>query len=160
MPEVGRQQRLWLKLTRRIADQYPTARDWHIPPTVPGSDLGVDFDYALLPAVPMIDLDLRSFRFRIVELLLWRRAARAFHAWASGFSGFSFGGWVVKLSIKSQPCDQIDSWRIADRIKQIQNGETAVADEDKMPIRRHRAINLPSAISQPLLKFLRPYAKQ
>ena len=84
----------------------------------------------------MIDLDLRPLRFRIVEYLLWRRAARAFHSWASSLPGFSFGGWVVKLGVESQPSDQIYSWSAADKIKQIQNGETAVADEDKMPIRQ------------------------
>src|SRR5215510_12894621 len=66
MVEVGRQQRLRLKLTQRITDQYPTDRDRYIPAAVPDGSLGVDFDLALLPAVPMIDLDLRPLRSRIV----------------------------------------------------------------------------------------------
>ena len=62
MREIGRQQRLRVKLTQRIADQYPTDRDWHIPAAIPDCGLGIDFDLALLPAVPMIDLDLRPLR--------------------------------------------------------------------------------------------------
>src|SRR5215468_6330159 len=42
MVKVGRQQRLRLKLTRRIADQHPTNRDWHIPAAIPDGGLGVD----------------------------------------------------------------------------------------------------------------------
>src|SRR5262249_36100711 len=105
MPEVGRQQRLRLKLTQRIADQHPTDRDWHIPTTVPDGGLGIDFDYAFFPTIPMIDLDLRPLSFRIVEHLLWRRAARAFHTRASSLPSFSFGGWVVQLGVQSQPRD-------------------------------------------------------
>jgi hypothetical protein len=56
--EIGRQQRLRFKLTQWVADQHPTDRDWHTSATVPNGSLGVDFDHALLPAVPMIDLDL------------------------------------------------------------------------------------------------------
>src|SRR5262245_3305099 len=159
MPEVGRQQRLRLKLTRRIADQHPTDRDWHIPATVPDRRLGVDFDYALLPAVPMINLDLRPLRSRIIEHLLWRRATRAFHAWATHLPSFSFGGRVAELGVQSQPRYQIYSWRAADKIKQIQNGETAVADEDKMPIRQpssDQLDDLPGAIGQPLMPALLP----
>src|SRR5262249_55325223 len=73
MREIGRQQSLRLKHPQRIADQHPTDRDWHFPAAVPDGGLGIDFDFALLPAVPMIDLDLRPLRFRIVEYLLWRR---------------------------------------------------------------------------------------
>src|SRR5262249_34631908 len=103
--------------------------------------------------------DLRPLRSRIIEYLLWRRATRAFHAWADHLPGFSFGGRVVELGVKSQPRDQIDSWRAADKIKQIQNGETAVADEDKMPIRQpssDQLDDLPGAIGQPLMPALLP----
>src|SRR5262245_54679630 len=58
MLESGRQQRLRFKLAHRIADQHQTDRDWHTSATVPNGSLSIDFDYALLPAVPMIDLDL------------------------------------------------------------------------------------------------------
>jgi hypothetical protein len=64
---------------RWIADQHPTNRDRHVPATVLDVSLGVDFDLALLPALPMIALNLRPLRFRITERLLWIRAARAFH---------------------------------------------------------------------------------
>jgi hypothetical protein len=74
MPEVGRQQRLRLKLTQRIAAQHITDRDRHIPSTLPDGGLGVDFDFALLPPVPVFNLNLRPLRFRIVESLLWRRS--------------------------------------------------------------------------------------
>jgi hypothetical protein len=100
--KVGRQQRLRLKLTQRIADQHLTDQDRHITAAVPDGSLGVDFDFALLPAVPMIDLDLRPLRFRIVEYVLWRRAARAFHTWASILPGFSFWRRVVKLGVQTQ----------------------------------------------------------
>src|SRR5262249_34363940 len=67
MPEVGRQQGLRPKPTRRMADKHPPVGEWHIPATVPAGGLGVAFDYALLPAVPMINLDLRPLRSRIIE---------------------------------------------------------------------------------------------
>src|SRR5215475_3924841 len=159
MIEIGRQQRLRLKLTHRITDQHPTDRDWHIPTAIPDCGLGIDFDFALLPAVPMIDLDLRPLRFRIVEYLLWRRAARAFHSWASSLPGFSFWRRVVKLGVESQPRDHIDSWRAADKIKQIQDGETAVANEDNLPIRQpssDQLDDLPGAIGQALMPALLP----
>src|SRR5215475_6004131 len=159
MPKIGRQQGLRLKLTQWVADQHPANRGRHIPAAIPDGGLGIDFDYALLPAVPMIDLYLRPLRFRIVEYLLWRRAARAFHSWASCLPGFSFRGRVVKLGVESQPRDQIDSWRAADKIKQIQNGETAVTNEDKMTIRQpssDQLDDLPGAISQPLMPALLP----
>ena len=57
----------------------------------------------------------------------------------------------------SQPRDQIDSWRAADKIKQIQNGETTVTNEDNLPIRRpssDQLDNLPCAIGQPLMPAL------
>src|SRR5215470_8079232 len=66
MPEISRQQRPRLKLTQRIADQHPADRDRHVSAAIPDCRLGVDFDFALLPAVPMIDLDLRPFRLAIV----------------------------------------------------------------------------------------------
>src|SRR5215510_3115826 len=159
MPEISRQQRLRLKLTPWVADQHPTNRGWHIPAAIPDGGLAVDFDYALLPAVPMIDLDPLPLRFRIVEDLLWRRAARAFHAWASSLPGFSFGSRVVKLGVESQSRDHIYSWSAADKIKQIQYGETAVADEDKLPIRQpssDQLDDLPGAIGQPLMPALLP----
>src|SRR5215475_96888 len=159
MREIGRQQRLRFKLAQRIADQHPTDRDWHTPATVPDGGLGIDFDFALLPAVPMIDLDLRPLRFRIVEYLLWRRAARASHSWPSSLPGFSFWRRVVKLGVESQPRDHIDSWRAADKIKQIQDGETAVANEDNLPIRQpssDQLNDLPCAIGQALMPALSP----
>src|SRR5215813_508481 len=154
MIKIGRKQRLRIKLTQRIADQHPTDRGRHIPAAVPDGGLGVDFHFALLPAVPMIDLKLRPLRFRIVQYLLRRRAARAFHTWASILPGFSFGRRVVKLGVQTQPRDQIDSWRAADKIKQIQDGETAIANEDKISIRQpagNQLNDLPGAIRQPLM---------
>jgi hypothetical protein len=162
MREIVRQQHLWLKLTHRITDQHPTDRDWHIPAAVPDGGLGIDFDFALLSAVPMIDLDLRPLRFRIVEYLLGRRSARAFHSWASSLPGFSFWRRVVKLGVESQPHDHIYSWRAADKIKQIQDSETAIADEDKIPVRRpssYQSNDLPGAIGQPLMPSLLPLVK-
>src|SRR5262245_26989108 len=159
MPEIGRQQCLRLKLTQRIADQHPTNRDWHMLAAIPDGGLGVDFDYPLLPTVPMINLDLCPLRPWIIERLLWRRAARAFHTRASSLPGFSFRRRVVKLGIESQPRDHIDSWRAADKIEQIQNGETAVTNEDKMTIRQpsnDQLNDLPGAIGQPLMPALLP----
>ena len=108
MVEVGRKQRLGLKLTQRIADQYSTDWDRHVSRTIPDCRLGVDFDLALLSAVPMPDLDLRPLRFRIVEYLLWRRATRAFHSRAACLPGIAFGGRVVKLRVQTQTRDQRD----------------------------------------------------
>jgi hypothetical protein len=57
------------------------------------------------------------------------------HTWAGYLAGLSFGRPVVKPGVQSQPRDQIYYWRAADKIKRIQDGETAVADEDKIPTR-------------------------
>src|SRR5215475_4497447 len=157
MIEIGRQQRLRLKLTQRITNQHPTDRDWHISAAVPDGGLGIDFDHTLLPAVPMIDLDLRPLRFRFVEHQLWGRSSRAFHTWASSLPGFSFRGWVVKLGVESQPRDHVYACCAADKIKQIQNGEAAIAKEDNLPIRQpssDQLDDLPSAIGQPLMTAL------
>jgi len=90
-PEVGGQQRLRLKFTRRISDQYPADRDRQVSAAIPDRRVGVDFCFALLPAIPMTDLDLRPFRFAIVERLLRRRAARAFYTWAAHLPGLRLG---------------------------------------------------------------------
>lgn len=77
----------------------------------------------------------------------------------SSLPGFSFGGRIVKLGVQSQPRDQIYSWSAADKIKEIQNGETAVADENKISIRQpssDQLDDLPGAIGQPLMPALPP----
>jgi hypothetical protein len=119
----------------------------------------VDFDIALLPVLPMIALNLRPLRFRVIEYLLWIRAASAFHKWASVLPRFSFGRRVAKLGVQAQHPYKIDSGLAADQIKQIQDGKAAFADEDKIPIRNpsgDQLDDLPDAISQSLMLALLP----
>src|SRR5215470_1765924 len=104
MIKIGRKQRLRIKFTQRIANQYPTDRDRHISAAVPDRRVSVDFDLALLPAVPMIDLGLRPPRFTIVQDLLWRRTARSFDSRVSGLPRPAFGRGVVKLRVQAQTC--------------------------------------------------------
>lgn len=73
-----------------------------------------------------VDLDLGPLRFRIVERLLWRRAACAFHTRASGLPDFAFGRRVVELRAQTQPRDQIDTGRAAHQVKQVKHGKAAV----------------------------------
>src|SRR5262245_4081972 len=157
MVEVGRKQGLRIKLTQRIADQHPTDRDRQVSAAIPDRRLGVDFDFALLPAVPMIDLNLRPLRFRVVEHLLWRRAARAFYTWAACLPGFAFGRRVVKLRVQPQTRDQIDPWCATDKVKQIEHGEATIAHENHISTGQpagDQLNDLPGAIGQPLMPTL------
>src|SRR5262249_50303970 len=157
MVEIGRKQRLRLKLAQRITDQYPTDRDRHTSATIPDCRLGIDFDLTLPPTVPVFDLDLRPLRFRVVEHLLWRRAARPFDPWSSGLSLPAFGGRIVKLRIQTQTRDQIEPRRATDKVKQIQYGEAAIAHENHVSTGQptnDQLNDLPGAIGQPLMPTL------
>jgi hypothetical protein len=63
MVEAHREQSLRLKLSRRVADQKQAERDRPTPAATPDRRLGVDLNFALLPAVPMLELDLRPLRW-------------------------------------------------------------------------------------------------
>src|SRR5262245_38122280 len=157
MVEVCRQQRLRLELTQRITDQYPTDWNRHISATIPDCRLGIDFDFTLLPTVPVFDLDLRPLRFRVVEHLLWRRAARPFDPRSSGLSLPAFGRRIVKLRIQAQTRDQIEPRRATDKVKQIQHGEAAIAHENHVSTGQpttDQLNDLPGAIGQPLMPTL------
>src|SRR5262249_15053382 len=76
MIKISRKQGLWFKLSRGVSNQYPPDGARRIPAAIPDGGLGIDLDFTFLPAVPVVDLDLRPFRLAIVEYLLGRRAAR------------------------------------------------------------------------------------
>src|SRR5919109_3815815 len=89
MVGVGRKKRLWLIFALWVADQHPTNRNWLMSAFVPNTGLAIDFDLPFTTTVPILDLNFGPRRLRIIQALLWRRAASTFDSRPPILSRFS-----------------------------------------------------------------------
>src|SRR5262249_16613582 len=134
MVGVGRKKCLRFVFALWITYQYPMNRDRLMSAFVPQTGFAIDFDLPFTATVPILNLNFRPPRLRIIQTLLWRRAASAFDPWPSILSRVSFRSRIPQLSVHSQSRNQAGLGRATDTAEQIQHCKTAVSHKDQLSI--------------------------
>src|SRR5262245_38464708 len=123
---VRRNKGLGVEFALWVAYQHPMNQDRLVSRFVPHTGFAIDLDLSFTATVPILNLDFRPPRLRIIQALLWRRAASAFDSRPPILPRFAFRSRIPQLRIHSQSCNQAGLRREADTTKQIQRSKTAI----------------------------------